>query len=100
VSQLGRREARLKAEFARLYPPVEAGHWEPAGVIADRVLTWLLHAHSGHVSVGRVLKKEHFEFRGISARPSNQRNRTRREDGPPLSSSVPGRPAQAASSPT
>jgi hypothetical protein len=91
VSQFGRREARLTAQFAHLYPPVEAGHWEPAGVIADRVLAWLLHAHSGHVSVDRVLTKEHFEFRGIAAGPSNtRRNRTRRGDGPPLMGRVPG----------
>jgi NAD(P)-dependent dehydrogenase (short-subunit alcohol dehydrogenase family) len=33
VSQFGRREARLKAQFAHLYRPVEAGQWEPAGGI-------------------------------------------------------------------
>ena len=93
VSQLGRREVRLKPEFAHLYPPVEAGHWELAGVIADRVLAWLLQAHSGHVSVDRVLKQNHFEFRGTSARPSNTRgNRTRREGDPSLSGSEPGPP--------
>jgi hypothetical protein len=90
MSQLERREARLKPEFAQLYPPIEAGHWELAGVIADRVLAWLLNAHSDYVSVDRVLTKEHFEFRGISVTSSDApRSRIRVGDGTPLSSSVP-----------
>jgi CheY-like chemotaxis protein len=77
----GRREARLRTEFAHLYPPLDAGHWELAGAIAGRQLAWLLQAERGRVSVDRVLTKEHFEFRGISPRPGNtQRNRTRRQD--------------------
>jgi hypothetical protein len=90
MSQVERREARLKPEFAQLYPPIEASHWELAGVIADRVLAWRLNTHSGYVSVDRVLQKEHFEFRGISVHLSDAPgNRTRVGDGTPLSSSVP-----------
>jgi hypothetical protein len=97
MSQLERREARLKPEFAQLYPPIEASRWELAGVIADRVLAWLLNTHSGYVSVDRVLKKEHFEFRGISVPSSDApRDRIRVGDGTPLSSSVP-RSARSAS---
>jgi CheY-like chemotaxis protein len=81
VSQSGRREARLRTEFAYLYPPLEAGHWELAGAVAGRVLAWPLPAQRGRISVDRVLSKEHFEFRGISPRPDNtQRDRTRRWD--------------------
>ena len=69
MSQPGRREARLKPEFAHLYPALQAGHWEVAAVIAERVLASLLKAHSGYVSVDRVLGKEHFEFRSISVPP-------------------------------
>jgi hypothetical protein len=90
MSQVERREARLKPEFAHLYPPIEASHWELADVISDRVLAWLLNTHSGYVSVDRVLSKEHFEFRGISVHLSDtKRNRIRVGDGTPLSSSVP-----------
>jgi CheY-like chemotaxis protein len=80
-SQFGGREARLRMEFAHLYPPLEAGHWELAGAIATRLLAWLLQAHRDRVSDDRVLPKEHFEFRGISPRPHNShRNRTRMRD--------------------
>jgi hypothetical protein len=48
VSQFTGREARLKPEFAHVYPPLEAGKWEPAGVLADKVTAWLLRqAHGG-----------------------------------------------------
>ena len=81
VSQSGRREARLRSEFAHLYPPLEPDHWELAGAVAGRQLAWLLQAERGRTSVDRVLTKEHFEFRGISPRPGNtQRTRTRRHD--------------------
>jgi CheY-like chemotaxis protein len=77
----GRREARLRTEFAYLYPPLEAGHWELAGAVAGRVLAWPLQTQRGRIAVDRVLSKEHFEFRGISPRPDNtQRDRTRRWD--------------------
>ena len=59
------REARLKAEFAHLYPPLEAGRWEPAAVMADRLVAWLLRQpNRGYVAPERVLRSEHFEFRG------------------------------------
>jgi hypothetical protein len=97
MSQVERREARLKPEFAHLYPPIEASHWELAGVIADRVLAWLLNTHSGYISVDRVLTKEHFEFRGISVHASDTNtNRIRVGDGTPPSSGVP-RSARSAS---
>lgn len=72
VSQFGRREARLKPEFAHVYPPLEAGKWEPAGVLADKVTAWLLRqAHGGFISPDRVLRAEHFEFRETSPRPAS-----------------------------
>ena len=92
MSQPGRREARLKPEFAHLYPAIHAGHWELAAVIAERVLASLLNAHSGYVSVDRVLGNEHFEFRSISVPPGDtQRNRIQLGDSRPLSTTAPGR---------
>jgi hypothetical protein len=62
-----RREARLKLEYAHLYPGVEAGVWESAGVLADRVLSArLLRPNNGFVLSDRALVEEHFEFRGGS----------------------------------
>jgi hypothetical protein len=59
------REARLKPEFAHLYPPLEAGRWEAAAKMADRVVAWLLRQpDKGYVAPERVLRSEHFEFRG------------------------------------
>ena len=36
------REARLKPQFAHLYPAITAGHWDSAAVLADRMVAWLL----------------------------------------------------------
>lgn len=59
------REARLKAEFAHLYPPLEPGRWEPAAALADRLVAWLVRQPDrGYVAPERVLRSEHFEFRG------------------------------------
>jgi hypothetical protein len=60
-----RREARLKPEYAHLYPGVEPGVWESAGVLADRVLSArLLRPNNGFILSDRALAEEHFEFRG------------------------------------
>lgn len=60
-----RREARLKPEFAHLYPPLEAGRWGSAAIMADRLIAWLLGKKKhGYMSSQRVLRPEHFDFRG------------------------------------
>ena len=76
------REARLMPEFAHLYPPLVGGRWELAGVMADRMVAWLLRQsnRSGYVSPHRVLRPEHFEFRGDTPRRSEDQQLTRRED--------------------
>lgn len=76
------REARLKPEFAHLYPALEPDRWESAGVIADRVVAWLLRQPGGgYVAPDRVLRAEHFDFQGgpgdETSRPDSH---TRRED--------------------
>lgn len=82
ATRVSRREARLKAEFAHLYAPLEAGIWDSAGAMADRMTSWLLRqSHGGYVSPDRVLRPEHFEFRGRSPRPgSGPAGHTRRGD--------------------
>jgi hypothetical protein len=59
------REARLKMEFAHLYPALEPNRWESAALMADRVVAWLLRQpNRGYMAPDRVLRSEHFEFRG------------------------------------
>jgi len=62
-----RREARLKLEHAQLYPGIEAGVWQSAGGLADKVLACrLLLPSGGFVLSDRVLANGHFGFRGGS----------------------------------
>jgi hypothetical protein len=58
-----RREARLRPEFAARYPGIRSGIWEPAAVVADRVLAQSLLSRRGTGVRGRVLLDSHFEFR-------------------------------------
>jgi hypothetical protein len=70
VSQLTSREAWLWPEFGHFYPPLDGGKWESVGVMADKVTAWLLWQARG-ISPDRVLRPEHFEFRGASPRPAS-----------------------------
>lgn len=64
-----RREARLRPEFARRYPYLQAGEWESAAVLADRVVASTLGRPDGMFIMGhRALDPEHFEFRGSDER--------------------------------
>jgi hypothetical protein len=66
------REARLRPEFAHLYPAITAGHWGSAPVMADQMVTWLLrHPKGGFIATHRILPAEHFDFRGDAARPAS-----------------------------
>jgi hypothetical protein len=59
------REARLRPEFAHLYPTLIPGQWEPAARIAEVVLARLLLLEISEAPIqDRVLNEEHFEFRG------------------------------------
>lgn len=75
LSPFGRREARLRPEYATRYPGVQAGVWESAAVLCDRVLAGgLLRGSPGWRE--RVLPPEHFDFRGGGP----EGKRPRRED--------------------
>jgi ribosomal-protein-alanine N-acetyltransferase len=61
----GMREARLRPEFADLYPTLTPGQWEPAARVAEVVLARLLLLEISEAPLhDRVLDEEHFEFRG------------------------------------
>ena len=75
------REARLRPEFAALYPGFEPGLWQDAATLAEQMLTeHLLRPSPGYMLSDRVLTREHFEFRGgdHASRPGIAR--TRRTD--------------------
>ncbi len=75
LSPVGRREARLRPEHATRYPGIQAGVWESAAVLCDRVLAGgLLRGAPGWRE--RMLPPEHFEFRGGGP----EGKRPRRED--------------------
>ena len=58
------REARLRPEFAHLYPGLTPGRWEPAARIAEAVLANLLLHQIGEAPLQGRLDEAHFEFRG------------------------------------
>jgi hypothetical protein len=76
LSSIGRREARLRPEQATRYPGIEAGVWQSAAVLCDRVLAGGLLRGSPMDWHDRVLPAEHFEFRGGGP----EGTRPRRED--------------------
>ena len=60
-----KQEARLRPEFAHLYPYLRAGEWESAAVLADRVVASILGRPDGRFITGeRALDAAYFEFRG------------------------------------
>lgn len=77
----GRREARLRPEHAHRYPGLHAGEWESAATLADRVLAGaLLRGRDTSLWI-RLLRDEHFEFRGGGGRlDPEDGERPRRED--------------------
>ena len=59
------REARLRPEFADIYPTLTPGQWEPAARVAEVVLARLLLLEISEAPLhDRLLNEEHFEFRG------------------------------------
>jgi hypothetical protein len=58
------REARLRPEFAHLYPGLTPGRWEPASRIAEAVLANMLLHQMGEAPQQARLDEAHFEFRG------------------------------------
>jgi hypothetical protein len=62
------REARLRPEYADLYPMLTPGQWEPAARVAEAVLARLLLLEISEAPPhDRVLDERHFEFRGEAA---------------------------------
>ena len=74
------REARLRPQYASLYPALEAGIWQPASAIGRQLLLWHLTA-SIPPEGERLMSEEHFEFRGGAPRNGTDADaRTRHAD--------------------
>jgi hypothetical protein len=77
------REARLRPQYASLYPALEADIWQPASSIGRQLLLWHLTA-SIPPEGERLMSEEHFEFRGGAPRNGADANaRTRHADRRP-----------------
>jgi hypothetical protein len=73
------REARLRPEYASLYPGVEPGVWLPATTVGQKLLLWHL-ATSVTPQGERLMAEEHFEFRGGPGAANRNGARTRASD--------------------
>ncbi|MBA3346335.1 MAG: hypothetical protein H0T44_13745 [Gemmatimonadales bacterium] len=71
MTQRRGREARLKADHGYLYPGIPADTWTPVEVLINRVVTLLYgdRSKSGVITGERLLREDHFDFRGASSRP-------------------------------
>jgi hypothetical protein len=63
------RLARLRPEFANLYPGLDPGVWETATELGSRLLAQhVLRPSPGFMLSNRVLSEKHFEFHGGAPR--------------------------------
>jgi len=74
------RMARLRAEFAHLYPPIQADVWVPAAELGARILFWHLEMAGQIPLAERLLDERHFEFAGGWTRGDDNALRTRVAD--------------------
>jgi hypothetical protein len=65
-----RREARLKPEFAELYPGIRPGNWYSAAWLSARQFA-RVPCDGAASSIAQVLDEQHFEFRGGRPRRLN-----------------------------
>jgi hypothetical protein len=77
MSRPGVRQALLKHAFAQLYPGIQPGEWQPATLLAERVLA-LRQWRGRTVPLDRVLDGDHFDFRGVPSIGTQDQQRLRR----------------------
>ena len=65
------REARLKPEFAHLYPGLTPGVWYKAAWLSARQFA-REPSDGGAASIARMVDENHFEFRGGRPRRGEQ----------------------------
>ena len=64
------REARLRPDWAHLYPSLEPDIWHTAATLLPFVLRQRVLHEGRWGSAGRILSDDHFEFRGGRSRDS------------------------------
>lgn len=74
------REARLRAEYVRLYPGLSANVWLPASEVAEHIIAVVRHEGGRLGAHGRLMAEDHFEFRGGRAPEDRSTRNERRED--------------------
>jgi hypothetical protein len=70
VVLLGTREARLRPEWAELYPGLEPDVWRVAASLLPVVLRQRVLSEGSWEFARRILDDDHFEFRGGPPRDS------------------------------
>jgi hypothetical protein len=81
VTHVPGRQARLRAEYAPLYPGLESGIWVDADDLAEQMLAQhLLRPSPGFMLSSRMLPEDHFDFRGGEPAGQPRNARTRRSD--------------------
>jgi hypothetical protein len=68
---MSKREARLRPEWAYLYPGVEPEIWHVAAELVPHVLRHRLQDQKSWEFTRRILLDDHFEFRGGRPRDAN-----------------------------
>lgn len=67
---VGTREARLRPEWAHLYPGLEPDTWKVAASVLPLVLRQRVLSEGSWEFARRILDDQHFEFRGGRSRDS------------------------------
>jgi hypothetical protein len=70
VTAMAVREARLRPEWADLYPGIRPDVWQVAAELVPHVLRYRLRGEQRWEFTRRILVDEHFEFRGGRPRDS------------------------------
>jgi hypothetical protein len=79
MSRPGVRQALLKHAFAKHYPGIQPGEWQPATLMAERVLALRPQdGRSAPVPLDRVLDESHFDFRGVPSIGTQDQQRLQR----------------------
>jgi hypothetical protein len=79
MSRPGVRQALLKHAFAKHYPGIQPGEWQPVRLLTERVLA--LRSRDGRstpIPLDRVLDESHFDFRGVPSVGTQDQQRLRR----------------------
>jgi hypothetical protein len=71
ISAMVVREARLRPEWAKLYPGIDSGAWHVAAKLVSLVLRHRIQDQATWEFARRILLDEHFEFRGGRPRDEN-----------------------------